>query len=132
MNKIHLPMDFTDEEKPLVLEYLKKFKHSQLSIKMLMCAYFGGCRFREGYISFGLYIRLSLRCADTCSDKDESLKRYWHFNHQLLNDNSFFAFSKDTILNGTMNDVEKMITDWLFTERNPRPIYYQSMWLTNV
>ena len=100
-------------------------------MKMLMCAYFGGDRFREGYITIATYITESLRYADTREDRDESLKRYWHFNGDR-NYSDFFGFSKDTILNGTMNDVEKMITDWLFAEREHRPIYYQSMWLTNV
>ena len=123
----HLPMNFTEEEKPLVLEYLKRFKHSELSIKMLMCAYFGGRLFRGSYISLDLYIRTSLKYADIRSDKDESLKRYWNFSHEH-NYSNFFSFSKDTILEGTMNDVEKMITDLLFYEGNHK-LYTR---LTNV
>lgn len=124
---VHLPMKFTEEEKPLVLEYLKKFKHSELSIKMFMCAYFGGRLFRDSYISLDLYIRTSLKYADIRSDKDESLKRYWNFSDEH-NYSNFFSFSKDTILEGTMNDVEKMITDLLFSEGNHK-LYTR---LTNV
>lgn len=127
----HLPIELSKGEKELVLQYIQKFKRSPLSMKMLMCAYFGGEKFRDGYITIASYITESLRYADTREDKDESLKRYWHFNGDR-NYTNFFGFSKDTILKGTMNDVEKMITDWLFAEREHRPIYYQSMWLTNV
>lgn len=116
-NHVHLPMDFTEKEKPLILEYLKEFKHSELSIKMLMCAYFGGRISREAYISLDAYIKKSLKYADIRYDKDESLKRYWNFSHET-NYSDFFGFSKNTILKGTVNDVEKMITDLLFYEGN--------------
>lgn len=105
---IHLPMEFTEEEKSLVLEYLKKFKHSQLSIKMLMCVYFGGCRYRQGYIDVKKYL-------DYCLYKDtHSLEKFWGMDPR----GKFFGFAKNIIVDGTMNEVEKMITDWLFSERN--------------
>ena len=112
---VHLPMKFTEEEKPLVLEYLKRFKHSELSIKMLMCAYFGGAKYREGFISLESYLKWCLR--DNISN-NEKLSKFWSMDAMGGN---FFDFPKKTILEGSLNDTEKMIAHWLFVVR---PSYY--------
>ena len=106
-------MEFTEEEKPLVLEYFQKYKHSPMSMKMLLCAYFGGARFRQSYISLQLYLEASL--SETRS-KGKPVEECWYMNNELRNEN-FFGFPKAKIVNGTLCDVEKMITEWLFIER---------------
>ena len=114
MNKIHLPMEFTEEEKPLVLQYLQRFKHSQMSLKMLLCAYFGGYKYRDGFISIERYLKWCLR--DNIQDND-ALMKFWAMDKP----GTFFDFSRRTIMQETMNDTEKMITDWFFIER---PTYH--------
>jgi len=67
MNKVHLPMELTQREKNLVIDYLRRYKHSPLSIKMLLCAY-SGSHYRNGYISFESYLVPSINAVNRYGD----------------------------------------------------------------
>lgn len=104
-------MEFTDEEKRLVLEYLKTFKRSPLSLKMLMCAYHG--RFFPGgnFIALESYLRVSIQYGRNSHtlDLNKRLANVWNLDKQWKK--VFFGFNRDTILNGTISDIENMVTE---------------------
>ena len=80
-----------------------------------MCAYFGGAKYREGFISLESYLKWCLR--DNISN-NEKLSKFWSMD---VMGGNFFDFPKKTILEGSLNDTEKMIAHWLFVVR---PSYY--------
>lgn len=113
MNKIHLPMELTQHEKRMVMEYNRVFKHSPLSIKMLLCAYYGS-HYKHGYIDFESYLTSSVSIGKTAKyssyvTEDESLICYWNMKHYWKR--IFFGFDRDTIMEGTISDVESMVTE---------------------
>lgn len=111
MNKVHVPMELNRAEKLLLMEYFKVYKHSPLSIKMLLCAYHG--RFFPGscFISLESYLKASIQCSRNSSyilDLNKRLADTWNLNKQWKK--VFFGFSINIILNGTISDVESMVT----------------------
>ena len=103
MNNKHMPMEFTEEEKPLVQKYLKKFKHSPLCLKMLMCSYYAH-KYKTGYITPKHYLKQSVGVMGG----DRELAQFWNLGKVYKT--TFFGFDADVILDGTVNDVECMIT----------------------
>ena len=95
-------MQITEEEKPLVQKYLKKFKHSPLCLKMLMCSYYAD-KYKTGFITPKDYLKQSV---DIMGGERE-LAQFW--NLDKVYKSNFFGFNTDIILNGTVNDVECMI-----------------------
>lgn len=112
MNKVHVPMKLTEHEKRMVMEYNRVFKHSPLSIKMLLCAYYGS-HYKSGYIGFESYLTPSINMGKTAYSpyvtEDDSLIHYWNMKHNWKT--VFFGFDRDTIMEGTVSDVERMITE---------------------
>ena len=102
MNNKHMPMQFTEGEKPLAQKYLKKFKHSPLCLKMLMCSYYAN-KYKTGFITPKYYLELSVRVMGG----DRELAQFWNLDKTYKS--KFFGFTTDIILNGTVNDVECMI-----------------------
>ena len=112
MNKVHVPMELNKTEKLLLIEYFKAYKHSPLSIKMLLCAYHG--RFFQGgcFIPLESYLRTSIQYSRNFSfilDLNQILTDTWNLNKPWKN--AFFGFDRNTILNGTISDVENMVTE---------------------
>ena len=114
MNKVHLPMELTQREKNLVIDYLRRYKHSPLSIKMLLCAY-SGSPYRNGYINFESYLVPSINAVSCYGDsrlystRDECLIDSWHMDRNWKT--RFFGFDRDTIMEGTIGDVETMVSE---------------------
>jgi hypothetical protein len=104
-------MEFTDEEKQLVLEYLKTFKRSPLSLKMLMCAYHGRFFPGDNFIALKSYLRVSIQYGRNsyALDLNKRLADAWNLDKQWKK--VFFGFNRDIILNGTISDVENMVTE---------------------
>lgn len=111
MKKVHVPMELNRVEKLLLMEYFKAYKRSRLSIKMLLCAYHG--RFFPGsnFISLESYLRVSVQYGRNSHTQDlnERLADAWNLNKQWKK--VFFGFDRNTILNGTISDVENMVTE---------------------
>ena len=101
-----------DDDKDLLAKYLKKFKHSILAKKLALCSYWA-TTYRPGlFISFKSFLLYSLQ-----KDKeptDAGLVKAWGIT--ITYRNVFFGFNLDTIINGNLNDVEAMITEWIDRE----------------
>lgn len=112
MNKVHVPLELNRAEKLLLIEYFKVYKHSPLSIKMLLCAYHGHFFPGSNFISLESYLRASIQCSRNSSyilDLNQRLADTWNLNKQWKK--VFFGFDRNTILNGTISDVENMVTE---------------------
>ena len=114
-NSVHMPMLLLLEEgnKLLLVKYLKKFKHSILAKKLALCSYWATTYRPCSFISFKLFLLYSLK-----KDKeptDAGLIKAWGITN-IRYRNVFFGFNLDTIINGNLNDVEAMITEWIDRE----------------
>ena len=111
MNKCHVPMEFTKMEKPKVIEYLKLYKHSPMAIKALLCAYHGRFHHSGCFISLESFLTISIQsCHGSMRWKlDERLVEAWNLDKQWKK--VFFGFDRDKVVNGTVSDVESMVTE---------------------
>lgn len=114
-NSVHMPLlvMLNDNDKELLAKYLSKFKHSILAKKLALCSYWATTYRPGSFISFESFLLYSLQ-----KDKeptDEGLMKAWGLTH-IRYRNVFFGFDLDTIVNGNLNDVEAMITEWIDQE----------------
>ncbi len=114
-NSVHMPLlvMLNDGDKDLLAKYLNKFKHSILAKKLALCSYWATTYRPGSYISFESFLLYSLQ-----KDKeptDAGLIKAWGITNVRYR-NVFFGFDLDTIVNGNLNDVEAMITEWIDQE----------------
>lgn len=115
-NSVHMPMLLVPDEgnKLLLAKYLKKFKHSILAKKLALCSYWATIYRPGSFISFKLFLLYSLE--DNKTPTDAGLMKAWGIMTNIRIRNKFFGFNLDTIINGNLNDVEAMITEWIDQE----------------
>jgi hypothetical protein len=102
-----------DGDKYLLAKYLNKFKHSILAKKLVLCSYWA-TTYRPGlFISFKSFLIYSLK--EDKEPTDAGLMKAWGITN-IRYKNVFFGFNLDTIINGNLNDVEAMITEWIDQE----------------
>lgn len=114
-NSVHMPMLLLLEEgnKLLLVKYLKKFKHSILAKKLALCSYWATTYRPGSFISFKSFLLYSLQ--EDKEPTDAGLIKAWGITNVRYR-NVFFGFNLDTIVNGNLNDVEAMITEWIDQE----------------
>ncbi len=111
-NSVHMPLlvMLNDSDKELLAKYLKKFKHSILAKKLALCSYWATTYKPSLFISFKSFLLYSLE--DNPEPTDAGLRETWTIT-DIGYKNTFFGFDLDTIINGNLNDVEAMITEWI-------------------
>lgn len=117
INSVHMPLlvMLNDGDKDLLAKYLNKFKHSILAKKLALCSYWATTYRPGSYISFKSFLLYSLE--DNKEPTDAGLIKAWGMNIRYRRyRNVFFGFNLDTIINGNLNDVEAMITEWIDQE----------------
>jgi len=111
-NSVHMPLlvMLKDNEKNLLVQYLKRYKHSTLAKKMALCSYWATVYKPSSFISFMSFLLYSLE-----KDKeptDTGLLKSWGLT-DLRYKPKFFGFDTGKIIYGNLNDVEAMITEWV-------------------
>lgn len=99
--------------KVLLSDYLRTFKHSELAKKLFMCCYWRNA-YQTGFISPNDFFAETKRRARNTNDK--ALIEAWRLDSP--NKSAFFGFNIETVRNGTLNDVEAMIANWIKTQEN--------------
>lgn len=102
-----------DNEKELLAKYLKKYRHSAMAKKLALCSYWATVYRPQSFISFKSFLLYSLN--EDKEQTDVGLMKAWGLTH-IRYRNVFFGFDLDTIVNGNLNDVEAMITEWIDRE----------------
>lgn len=100
-----------DNEKNLLVQYLKRFKSSTLAKKLALCSYWATVYRPESFISFMSFLLYSLE--EDKEPTDAGLMKAWNITDTRYK-NIFFGFNVGTIIYGNLNDVEAMITEWIF------------------
>lgn len=112
MNKIHIPLKLNPYERKLLCRYHGIFKHSPISVKMLLCAYYGAT-YGKMYITFETYLSYCINYytkeTQTQRDPDYTLMTQWDIAERWKT--HFFGFEVQKIREGSVADVEKMVTD---------------------
>lgn len=111
-NSVHMPLlvMLNDVDKELLAKYLKKYRHSAMAKKLALCSYWATVYRPESFISFKSFLLYSLE-----KDKeptDAGLMKTWNIT-DIRYKSIFFGFDVGTIIYGSLNDVEAMITEWI-------------------
>lgn len=113
--KIHMPMTFTLEEKKLVREYMKRYKHSHVAMNMLMIARHATKMFPSDFIEFTSFLIQSLK--EKVED-EECLLRYWHL-HEGGGKTRFFSVPVEFV-RASRGDLEVVITEQIHSKTYQR------------
>jgi hypothetical protein len=108
-------MDFTPEEKRLVREYMKRYKHSYVAMNMLMIARHSTKLFPDFFIEFTSFLNQSLKDKNQTED---DLLRYWHL-HGNTGKTRFFSIPSEFI-RASRGDLEAVITEQVHSKTYPR------------
>lgn len=99
--------------KLLLAKYLKKYKHSAMAKKLALCSYWATVYRPESFISFKSFLLYSLN--EDKEPTDAGLMKTWNIT-DIRYKSVFFGFDVGTIIYGSLNDVEAMITGWVDQE----------------
>ena len=99
-----------DVDKELLAKYLKKYRHSVMAKKLALCSYWATVYKPESFISFKSFLLYSLK--EEKEPTDAGLIKTWNIA-DIRYKSIFFGFDVGTIIYGSLNDVETMITEWI-------------------
>ena len=108
-----MPFKLNPYEEGLLRDYIKIYKHSPLSIKMVLCAYYART-YTGRYIDFDTYLSYCISYYNTHLNAlpnklDYLLLKQWDLLEPWKS--HFFGFDVKTIRFGSITDVEKMVTE---------------------
>lgn len=108
-----MPFNLNPYKKGLLRDYIKIYKHSPLSIKMALCAYYART-YTGRYINFDTYLSLCISNYKVHlnflpNKLDYLLLEQWDLLQPWKT--HFFGFNVKTIRFGSITDVEKMVTE---------------------
>ena len=109
-NSVHMPLLIMRSDKELLVKYLKKYRHSAMAKKLALCSYWATVYRPESFISFKSFLLYSLQ--EDKEPTDAGLMKTWKIA-DIRYKSIFFGFDVGTIINGSLNDVETMITEWI-------------------
>ena len=112
-----MPMTFTPNEKKLVREYMKRYKHSHVAMNMLMIARHSTKLFPVDFIDFTSFLNQSLKDKNQTED---DLLRHWHL-HDGTNKTRFFSVPAEFV-RASRGELEAVIAEQIHSKTYPR--YY--------
>lgn len=113
--QVHMPMTFTPNERKLVCEYMKRYKHSHVAMNMLMIARHSTKTFSDDFIEFTSFLIQSLK--DKNQTEDDLLK-HWHL-YGNTDKTRFFSVPSEFI-RASRGDLEAVITEQAHSKTYPR------------
>ena len=113
--QVHMPMTFTPNEKKLVREYMKRYKHSHVAMNMLMIARHSTKLFPVDFIDFTSFLSQSLKDKNQTED---DLLMYWNL-HGDINKTRFFSVPSEFV-RASRGDLEAVIAEQIHSKTYPR------------